>query len=119
MAQGISGQGCCLREKRNEIERLERSEEQKHAEHEAEIADAVNDEGFLAGVRRGFAEEIKTDEQVAREAHAFPADEEEDVIAGKDENKHEEHEEIEVGKETVVAAFVGHVAGGVDVDEPA
>jgi len=74
---------------------------------------------FLTGVSGGFAEEIKTDQQVAAKSHAFPADEEEHVVGGENENEHEEHEEIEVGEEAVIAAFVGHVAGGVDVNEPA
>ncbi len=92
MAQSVSGHGRGFREKRNEVERAESSEEQEHAQHEAEIADAVDDEGFLAGIRGGFSEEGKADEQVAREAHAFPADEEQHVVGGEDKNEHEEHE---------------------------
>src|SRR5882762_7526911 len=119
MAHGIGGQWRGVGEERNEIECAERFEEQEHAEHESEVADAIDNEGFLAGVGGGFAEEIKTDQQVTAKSHAFPADEEENVIGGQDENEHEEHEEVEVGEKAVVAAFVGHVAGGVDVDQPA
>src|SRR4029077_12891524 len=114
MAHGVGGKRRGFREKRNEIERAEGSEEQEHAEHETKVADAVDDEGFLAGVRGGFAQEIKTNQQVAREAHAFPTDEEEDVVGGENENKHEEHEQVQVGEEAVVAAFVGHVSDGID-----
>src|SRR5712671_4985254 len=119
MAQGVWRKRGGFREERNEIECTERFEEQEHAEHESEVADAIDDEGFLAGVSGGFAEEIKTDEQVTAESHAFPADEEEHVVGGQNEDEHEEHEEIEVGEEAVIAAFVGHVARGVDVNEPA
>src|SRR5213595_1447260 len=105
-----------LREELREIERAESFEEQKHAEHEAEVADAVDDECLFAGVRRGFFQEVETDEQIAGEADAFPPDEEKNVIGGEDQNEHEEHEEVEVGEEAVVAAFMRHVAGGVDVD---
>src|SRR6267378_8185417 len=119
MAHGIGGERRGFGEQRNEIECAERFEEQKHAKHEAEVADAIDNEGFFTGVGSGFSQEIKTDQQVAAKSHAFPADEEENVIGGQDEDEHEEHEEIEVGEEPVVAAFVGHVAGGVDVDQPA
>src|SRR6202011_1975989 len=86
---------------------------------ESEVTNAIDDKGFLAGVGGGLAQEIKADEQVAREAHTFPADEEEYVVCGEDEDEHEKHKEIEVGEEAVVAALVSHVAGGVDMDEPA
>src|SRR5882762_7938179 len=119
MAQGVWRKRGGFREERNEIECAERFEEQKHAKHESEVADAIDDEGFLTGVGSGFSQEIKTDQQVTAKSHAFPADEEENVIGGQDENEHEEHEEVEVGEKAVVAAFVGHVAGGVDVDQPA
>src|SRR5712672_2682519 len=55
---------CC--EQRVEVECLEGAEEQEHAEHEAEVADTVDDESFFASVGGGFSEEIKADEQVAR-----------------------------------------------------
>src|SRR6266404_5037812 len=119
LAHRIGGQRGGFAEQRNEIERAEGFEEQEHAEHEAEVADAVDDESFFSRVRSGLAQEIKTDEQVAREADAFPSDEEQHVIGGEDEDEHEEHEEVEVGEETVVAALVGHIARRVDVDEPA
>src|SRR5882757_5293090 len=103
---------CGFGEELREVQRAERFEEQKHAEHEAEVADAVDDEGFFAGVGGGLFEEVETDEQVAGEADAFPSDEEKNVVGGENENEHEEHEEVEVGKEAVVAAFMRHVAGG-------
>ncbi len=101
------------------IQRAERAEQQEHPQHEAEIADAVDDERLLARIRRGFLQEVETDEQVAAQAHAFPADEEQHEIGGENQNQHEEHEEIQVGEEAVVAAFVRHVAGGVNVNQEA
>jgi cobalamin biosynthesis protein CobT len=99
-----------------EVESAECFEKQKHAEHEAEVANAIDDEGFFAGVGGGLFEELETDEQIAGEPDAFPPDEEENVVCGEDQDEHEEHEEVEVGEEAVVAAFMRHVAGGVDVD---
>jgi hypothetical protein len=102
-----------------EIECVEGPEEQKHAEHEAEVADAVDDESFLAGVGSGFSEEIEADQKVAGQANAFPTYEEQHIVRGEDQNQHEEHEQIQVGEEAVVAAFMGHVTGRVDVNEEA
>src|SRR6202011_2938631 len=83
------------------------------------IADAIDDESFFTGVGGGLFQEIEADQQGAAEAYAFPADEQENVVCGEDQDEHEEHEEVEVREEAVVAALVGHVAGGIDVDQPA
>src|SRR5262249_6026364 len=50
---------------------------------------------------------------------AFASDEEQNVVRGEYEDQHEEHEEVQVREETVVAAFMRHVASGVDVDQEA
>src|SRR5689334_1882091 len=108
-----------LIEELRKVQRLEGLEEQEHAQHEAEVADAVDDESFFARVRGGLFQKVKADEQVAGQADAFPSDKQQNVIGGKHQNQHEEHEQIQVAEEAVVAAFVRHVAGGVDVNEEA
>ena len=102
-----------------EAEGAELGEQQEHAEEEAEVADAVDDEGFSAGVRGGFPVEVEADEQIGCEADAFPADEHQQVVLGEDQNSHEKEEEVEVAEVAPVAVFMGHVADGVDVDEEA
>ena len=94
-------------------------DQEEHGEEEAEVADAVDDEGFLAGVGGGVLGEVEADEQVGGEADALPADEEQEEAGGEDEDQHEEHEEVEVGEEAPVAFFVRHVADRVDMDEEA
>ena len=89
------------------------------ASEEAEVADAVDDEGLFAGVGGGVSLEVEADEQVGGEADALPADEEEQEARGEDEHEHEEHEEVEVGEEAPVTLFMRHVAGGVEMDEEA
>ena len=93
--------------------------EQEHREQEAEVADAVDDEGFLAGVGGGVLLEVEADEQVGGEADALPADEHQQEALGEHQDQHEEHEEVEIGEEAPVALFVRHVADRVDVDEEA
>ena len=92
---------------------------QQHAEHEAGVADAIDDECLLARVARRLLVEVEADQQVAAQAHAFPADEQQRVVVRQHQHQHEEHEQIQVAEEAVVAVVVGHVAGGVDVDQEA
>jgi hypothetical protein len=110
---------CDLGEDAAKAEGSEVSDEQEHREQEAEVADAVDDEGFLAGVRRGILCKIEADEQVGGEADAFPADEEQQEAGAEDQDQHEEHEEVQVGEEAPVTIFKGHITDGVEVDEEA
>jgi hypothetical protein len=93
--------------------------EGEHAQQEARIADAVDDERLIGRVTCGFAMEIETDQQVRAEPHTFPAYEHQGVVVGHDERQHGEHEQVQVPEESVVPAFMGHVAGGVNMDEQA
>src|SRR6202041_2325778 len=100
-----------------EANRAEERGRHEDAEEKTGVADAVDDEGFLACIGGGFLVEVKSDEQIAARAHAFPADEEQEEVIGEYQHQHGEHEEIQVAEEAVVAAFVRHVAGGVDVNQ--
>jgi hypothetical protein len=89
-----------------EGQRAEVGQQQKHADQEAEVADAVDDECLLARVRRRFLLEVEADEQVRRQAHALPADKHQQGIAGQHQHRHEEQEEIQVAEVARVALFV-------------
>ena len=92
---------------------------QEHREQEAEVADAVDNKCFLAGVRCGVLLVVEADQQVGREADTFPADEEQQEVLGQNQRQHEEHEEVQVGEEAVEPIFVRHVADGVQMNEEA
>ena len=64
-----------------EVQRAERRPEQQHAEHEREIADAVDDERLLARVGRRLLLVPEADQQVGAEADALPADEHDREVA--------------------------------------
>ena len=81
-------------------------DQQEHAEQESEVANAVDDEGFLAGVGGGVLLEVEADEQVGGEADALPADEHQQVVVGQHQHQHEEHEQVQVGEEAPVAVVV-------------
>ena len=74
---------------------------------------------LLPGVGGELLHEVEADQQVAAQPHAFPADEQQQVVRRQHQHQHEEHEQVQVGEEAVVAAFVRHVADGVDVDQRA
>ena len=74
---------------------------------------------FLPALAAESLQEEEADEQVGGETDALPADEHEQVVVGQHQGQHEEHEEVEVGEEAVVAALVLHVSHGIDVDEEA
>ena len=94
-------------------------DEEEHREQKAEVADAVDDESFLTGVGGAVAREVKADQQVAREAHTFPADKEQQEVGTEHQDQHEKHEEVEVGEEAPEALLMCHVADGVDMDQEA
>ena len=102
-----------------EAHRAEYRHHEQHPQDESRVAHAIHHERLLAGIGRRFLVEIETDQQVAAQPHAFPADEQQDVVVGQHQHQHEEHEQVEVAEEAVVAVIVGHVADGVDVDQEA
>ena len=87
------------------------------AERETEVADAVDDECFLAGIAGELLEEVEADQQVAAQPDAFPSDEHHQVVRAEHQNQHEEHEQVQVGEEPVIAAFMRHVADRVNVNQ--
>ena len=81
------------------VERAERRVQQEHAEQEAGVADAVGDEGLLAGARVGEVVEPEADQQVRGQPHAFPADEQHQQRAAEHQQQHEEQEQVQVREE--------------------
>src|SRR5258708_2031520 len=61
--------------------------------------------------------EVETDQQVRGQAYAFPPHEHQQVVVGQHQGEHEEHEEVQVGEESIEAAFMCHEADSVNVDE--
>ncbi len=100
-----------------EVHGTERPEEQSDAQRETDVADAGDDKGLLAGVGSGLLAKVETDQQVRAETHAFPPHEHQGVVGGGDQQQHHEEEKVEVGKETVVAAFVLHVTHRVEMNQ--
>ena len=90
-----------------ELQGAENAECQQHAQHEAGVADAVDDERLVGGVRGRLLAEVESNQPVAAEADALPADEHQRVVVPQHEKQHEEQEEVEESEEAVVAGRRG------------
>ena len=88
-----------LREDGVEADRAEQHEDAEDAEREAEIADAVDDEGLDGrGIGLGLLVP-EADQQVGGEAHAFPAEEQLQEVVGRHQRQHGEGEQRQIGEE--------------------
>ena len=99
--------------------RVEAPEEQEDAEDEAEVADAVDDEGLVAGGRVRLLPAPEADQRVRAEPDALPADEHQQQVVAEHQHQHREREEVEVREEAPVRVVLVHVADRVQVDQAA
>ncbi len=76
-----------------ELDRAEEAEAGHDAEREAEIADPVDHERLDRRVVGAALLEPEADQQVGRDAHAFPAEEELQEVVRRHQREHREGEE--------------------------
>ncbi len=88
-----------------------------HADDQAGVPHPIDDEGLLARVRRALLLEPEADQEVGAEPHPFPAHEHEGQRSARDQDQHEEGEEVQVGEVPDPLLVVGHVADRVDMDQ--
>ncbi len=98
------------------IERAKCAEKQKHSQQKSEVTNAIDPKCFVAGVRCGLLQEIKTNQQITAKADAFPSDKQHNIICAEHQRQHEKHEQIQIREKSRVAFFVRHVSGGINVD---
>ena len=82
-----------------EADRLRQHEHEENAEQEAEVADAIDDEGFDRGGVGGGLLVPEADQQIGAEADAFPAEEQLQQIVGRHQHQHGESEQRQKGEE--------------------
>ncbi len=99
-----------------EIDGAELRERKQHAEDERDVADAVDDERLLAGIRGKPVLVPEADEQVRAKPHAFPADEQHHEVVAQHEQQHERREEVQVRKvaRVFVRLLFDHVRRRID-----
>ena len=99
------------------VQRTEIGQHQANAQNEAEITDAVDQEGLQVGEDGRFAVHVETDQQVRHQTHRFPTEEQLHEVVAHDEHQHREGEQADVREETAETVIFGHVADGVDMDQ--
>jgi hypothetical protein len=109
-ARGIGEDGV-------EVDRTEENEDAADTEDEAEVADAVDDEGLHGGGVGRRLLEPEADQQIGGQTHAFPAEEHLGEVVRGDQHQHGEGEERQVGEEARTMRVVMHVPDRIEVDE--
>ena len=114
---GLAGMVRGRGEHRVVLHRVEQGEDGEDAEREAEIADAVDDEGLDGGRVGGRLVVPEADQKIRGESHPLPAEEQLDEIVGGDQRQHGEGEQREIGEEARPARILLHVADRVEMHE--
>src|SRR5713101_5432679 len=99
--------------------RAETGEERVERDHKGEIADAIDDEGFVARAGVDVIGVPEADQRERAEADALPSDEHQPEVVAEHEHEHREGKQIEPAKEAPIRRIVVHVADGIDMDEAA
>ena len=114
---GLAGLPGRASEDRVEVDRAEDHEGREDAKREAEIADAVDDEGLDRGSIGGWALVPEADQQVGGETDALPAEEELQQVVRRHQHQHREGKERQVAEEARLMRIVAHIADRIDVNQ--
>ena len=115
--RGSRGDRIDLSRDDGEGHRVEGGDHRHHGDQHAHVADTVHDERLLGGDRVGGHVVPEADQQVGRQAHAFPTGKQAGVGISQDQGQHRRDEEIQVGEEAAAGRVVLHVGDRVHVDE--
>ena len=100
-----------------EIDRAGEHEQGENAERKSEIADPIDDEGLDRG-RVCFRLVVpEADQKIAREADAFPAEEQLHQVVRRHQHQHGEGEHRQIAEEARPVRVLAHVADGIKVHE--
>ncbi len=105
------------REQFGELDRAEHPEHRQDAEGEAEVTDPVDHKGLDGGGTGGGLLVPEADQQIGRQPHPFPAEEQLHEVGGGDQRQHGEGEQRQIGEEPRLVGILGHIPPGIEVDE--
>ena len=114
---GVKSAGIEGRADLGEFQGAQGAEGEQHAEDEPSVPHAIDDERLVGCIGSGLLAKVEPDQAEAAESDSLPADEQQRVVVPQHQHQHEEQEQVEEPEESVVAAVVSHVAGGVDMDQ--
>src|SRR5660398_221402 len=99
------------------IQSAQSDKDQHHAQAEAKVTHAIDDESLLARGGGGLLVIEKADQVVGAKPHSLPTKVEKEVVVRQHQHEHAEGEETQVSVETIVAGVAVHVALGVHKDQ--
>ena len=102
-----------------EIQRVGQRPESQNADQEAEVPDAVADEGFFGGVGGSVPCVPVADKQIGGEAHQFPEDKGHGDVVRQDDARHGEHEKAQACEVACFGLVVRHVSQRENMDQQA
>ena len=114
---GLAGERGRLREHGVEFDRAGQHEHREDAERKAKVADAVDDESLDRRSVRLRLVIPEADQQVAREADAFPAEEQLHEIVCRHQHQHREGEHRQIAEKPRPIRVFMHVADRIKVHE--
>ena len=94
-------------------------EQQEQAHRERRVAHARDHECLLRRRPVGRIAVPEPDQQIAAQAHAFPAEIQQQQVVGQHQREHGRHEQVHVGEKAAVALVVPHELSRIEVDEEA
>src|SRR5262245_66596383 len=99
--------------------RVERPEQQEHAQDKAKITDTIDDEGFVAGARIVVVLIPKSDQGIGAQSHPLPTYEHQQQAVAQNQGEHGGSKKIEVGEEAPEGLVIMHVTDGINMDQTA
>ena len=99
--------------------RVESPKQKKDTQDKAEIADPIDNEGFVAGPGIILVLVPESDERVRTQSDTFPTDEHQQHAVAQNQRQHRRGEKIQVREEAPKRLVVVHIAGSINVDQPA
>ena len=92
-------------------------DDQEHSQQKSKVPNAIHDERFLPRIRRRILAKVEADQQVRSQPDAFPANKQHQEVIRQHQDRHEEHEQIEVSEKPPIPVLMRHISRGIQVNQ--